>query len=71
MAVVDNPSDREALALAIDIRRGFKRFTEVPVADRPHVARILSRLTDAKLQEMLGAREMHGGHGIASHSRVG
>lgn len=63
--------ERAILSAALDIRRGFAKFRDVPAADRPRVALALSRLTDAKLQEMLGAREMHGGHGIASHSRVG
>lgn len=69
--IATNPTDQEALAVAIDVRRGFKRFIDVPALNRPAVALALSRLSDAKLQELLGTRATNCGYGVAHHSRVG
>lgn len=72
MATEQHPDAAQAaLATAINVRRGFMRFIDVPAAERPAVAAALSRLTDAKLQELLGTRASHQGTGIAQHSRVG
>lgn len=62
-------AENQILGTAIDIRRGFKRFVDVPVADRPAVAAELRKLSDAKLQEMLGTRARGGGHGETEYSR--
>ena len=62
--------DRRLLALALDVRRGLIPFVDVLAADRPKVAALLPRLSDAKIQELLGTRASHGGSGIAQHSRV-
>lgn len=60
-----------ALDIAIDVRRGFVRFIDVPAVDRPAVAAALSRLTEARMQELLGTRAGRTGTGTAHHSRVG
>jgi hypothetical protein len=58
------------LMLALDVRRGIIPFVDVVAADRPKVAALLPRLSDAKIQELLGTRTTHGGAGVAHLSRV-
>jgi len=58
------------LNLALDVRQSLIQFVDVPAIDRPAVAALLARLTDANLQELRGTRATHGGSGIAHHSRV-
>lgn len=64
------PTDQEILNAALDVRRGFKRFVDVPAADRPAVAQCMSKLSDARVQELLGTRAPRTGYGVSHHSRV-
>ena len=64
-------TEKDILAAALDIRRGMRQFIEVPAADRPAVAAMLSTLSDAKMQELLGSRAARTGFGSTERSRVG